>query len=206
MSARRKDLPRDLTLLLEILRRRYAAEAAVAKPALAAELVSLLEAWPNVRQPVSANPSQLPASAYFIDALAAGTRGPEAALASGLAALASFLRWTYSYPARRDQPDLAKRVAFSQIVGPGGLLRSDELRLGLTLIAPTTQYPAHHHPAIETYLVVSGTASWRLGSEHERPQPPGTCIFHPSGEAHAMRSHEDPLLAIYSWRGDVLSP
>ena len=61
-------------------------------------------------------------------------------------------------PPAPGQPDLSSAVAFSQIVGPGGFRRSDRLRLGLTLIAPGTHYPPHAHPAIETYLVIAGTA------------------------------------------------
>ena len=48
--------------------------------------------------------------------------------------------------------------AFCQIAGPTGLGRSERIRLGLTLIAPGTDYPAHAHPAVETYLVIAGTA------------------------------------------------
>ena len=120
--------------------------------------------------------------------------------------LAPALAWTYSYPARPGQPDLSSAVAFSQIVGPGGFRRSDRLRLGLTLIAPRTHYPPHAHPAIETYLVIAGTAFWRLGEAAAVAQPPGALILHPGGAAHAMRTGAEPLLAIWSWRGDVTSP
>jgi quercetin dioxygenase-like cupin family protein len=116
------------------------------------------------------------------------------------------LRWTYGYPARPRRRDLSAAIAFSQIVGPAGLLRSERLRLGLNLIAPGTDYPAHAHPAVETYLVVSGTALWRLGDQPPRVEPPGSLIFHPGGTAHSMRTWGEPLLAVYSWSGDVLSP
>jgi quercetin dioxygenase-like cupin family protein len=74
------------------------------------------------------------------------------------------------------------------------------------LIAPETRYPPHAHPAIETYLVIAGTALWSLGTAPGAAQPPGALILHPSGEAHAMRTQAEPLLAIWSWRGDVTSP
>ena len=123
-----------------------------------------------------------------------------------LSELAPALAWTYSYPARAGQPDLSSAVAFSQIIGPGGIRRSDRLRLGLTLIAPGTHYPPHAHPAVETYLVIAGTAFWRLGEAPAAAQPPGALILHPSGAAHAMQTGAEPLLAIWSWRGDVTSP
>ena len=59
-------------------------------------------------------------------------------MAEALSVLSPALAWSYSYPARAGQPDLSAAVAFSQIVGPGGLKASDRLRLGLTLIAPRT--------------------------------------------------------------------
>jgi len=74
------------------------------------------------------------------------------------------------------------------------------------LIAPRTHYPPHAHPAIETYLVITGTALWSLGAAPAAAQPPGALIFHPSGMAHAMETEAEPLLAIWSWRGDVTSP
>ncbi|MFO1055737.1 MAG: dimethylsulfonioproprionate lyase family protein [Dongiaceae bacterium] len=188
-----------------ILRRRYAAAAVGATP-LAAELRNLLADWPADQEPMPGAPVSLPACSHLAAALAAGRAGPEAALAQAIAALAPALAWTYGYPARAGQPGLSAAIAFTQIVGPAGLLRSERLRVGLTLIAPGTDYPAHAHPAVETYLVVSGAALWRLGEQPSRVEPPGSLIFHPGGMAHAMRTWGEPLLAVYSWSGDVLSP
>jgi quercetin dioxygenase-like cupin family protein len=97
-------------------------------------------------------------------------------------------------------------VAFAEIVGPDGFLDSEKIRIGLTLIAPDTHYPLHAHPALELYLVVAGTAAWQLGREPARPQPPGSLILHPSNAPHGMETGGEPLLAIYSWRGDLASP
>ena len=37
--------------------------------------------------------------------------------------------------------------------------------------------------------------------------PPGALVLHPSGVVHAMRTHEEPLLAVYTWTGeDVRTP
>jgi quercetin dioxygenase-like cupin family protein len=186
------------------LRGRYA--AAIGAPGVGDELRELLAAWPPDDDTIPPAPKRLPACDHLDTALAAGRSGPEAGLAEALSALTPALAWTYSYPARAGQPDLSAAVAFSQIVGPAGLRSSDRLRLGLTLIAPGTHYPPHAHPAIETYLVIAGTALWRLGTAAAAAQPPGALIFHPSGLAHAMQTGAEPLLAICSWRGDVTSP
>ena len=71
------------------------------------------------------------------------------------------------------------------------------------MIAPHTVYPAHSHPAIELYLVVSGTAIWQAGGAPATPQPPGSAILHPSGIPHAMITGAEPLLALFTWRGDL---
>jgi quercetin dioxygenase-like cupin family protein len=186
------------------LHRRYA--TATVGPVLAAELRELLAGWPTESDTIPSSPKRLPACDHLDTALAAGRSGPEAGLAEALSALSPSLAWTYSYPARAGQPDLSAAVAFSQIVGPRGFRQSDRLRLGLTLIAPATHYPPHAHPAVETYLVIAGTALWRLGGAKPAAQPPGALIFHPSGIAHAMETEAEPLLAIWSWRGDVTSP
>ena len=199
------ELRRSIDEFLTRLHRRYAGAAASAAPP-AAEFRSLLAVWPEGREPTAPTPKRLPACDHLATALSAGLSGPEAALAEALSELAPALAWTYSYPARAGQPDLSGAVAFSQIVGPGGFRRSDRLRLGLTLIAPGTHYPPHAHPAVETYLVIAGTALWSLGDAAAAAQPSGALILHPSGMAHAMQTGTEPLLAIWSWRGDVTSP
>jgi quercetin dioxygenase-like cupin family protein len=196
--------PSSTDSFLTKLHHRYA--TATAGRALAAELQALLAAWPADSDTIPPTPKRLPACDHLDAALVAGRSGPEAGLAEALSALSPALVWTYSYPARTGQPDLSAAVAFSQIVGPGGFRPSDQLRLGLTLIAPGTHYPPHAHPAIEIYLVIAGTAFWGLGGTAAAAQPPGALILHPSGMAHAMQTGTEPLLAIWSWRGDVTSP
>lgn len=191
---------------LGLLQKRYASGVESMAPALASELDALLAVWPDAPLLQRPAPRRLPACEHLDAALAAGRRGAEQSLAAALAGLSAALAWVYGYPDRPGEPDLSSRVAFSEIVGPAGLLPSDDLRFGLTLIAPGTRYPAHAHPAIEIYLVVAGSALWQKGPDEPRVQPPGALILHPSGVRHAMQTEDDPLLAIYSWRGDLASP
>jgi mannose-6-phosphate isomerase-like protein (cupin superfamily) len=140
----------------------------------------------------------------------AATRCIEAALRAGnestsalldaIAPVIRFLPWHYSYPPCHDIPGLELNIAFAEIVGPEAPFRSDSVCLGLTLIGPEMLYPAHHHPAAELYLVAAGTATWTLNGE-PRNHPPGAYVLHPSQAVHAMRTHAEPLLAVYSWTG-----
>ncbi len=113
------------------------------------------------------------------------------------------LHWTYGYPFDPRWPDLPDRVAFTQIIGGRGFLADDSALLGLTLMAPWTHYPLHSHPAVELYLVIAGSADWRLEGAHFERKPPGALILHRSGIGHAMKTEAEPLLALWVWRGDL---
>lgn len=183
-------------------------DSAGGEPSSVRSEIELLRAvWPdNGGETASVSPTQLPACAHLEAALALGYAGPEAELALAVAPLCRDLQWTYSYPATSKEPDLSARIAFSQIVGRRGLLPHDRIHIGLTLMAPQTAYPPHVHPAIETYLVLAGSATWQAGSGTPTRRPPGTFILHPSNVAHAMTTDAEPLLAIWTWRGDLASP
>lgn len=112
------------------------------------------------------------------------------------------LPWRFSYEPREDTPDIGERMAWAELVGPIAPFHSHKVCLGLTAIGSGLLYPAHRHPAVETYLVVSGTAAWTAEGV-TRDQPPGTLILHPSNAVHAMRTAYEPLLAAYAWTGDV---
>jgi quercetin dioxygenase-like cupin family protein len=141
-----------------------------------------------------------PAAIHLANALAA-VKGPAETLAGEIARIAPALPWKYSYPPRQDAPDLGERIAFAELVGPAAPLRSDALCLGVTLIAPQTLYPLHRHPAIELYLVLSGTAAWSAGGPPSL-RPPGTWVLHPSEVVHSMETGAEPLLALYCWTGE----
>lgn len=120
-----------------------------------------------------------------------------------LAPIADHLPWRYSYQPRTDAPGLESNMAWAELIGPPqSLLHSDQVCFGLTLIGPHTHYPAHRHPAVELYHVLTGHAEWSLNG-HSVRQPPGALILHPGNAVHAMTTSEEPLLAIYSWTGDV---
>jgi hypothetical protein len=140
-----------------------------------------------------------PAARHLAAALSSVTK-PARALAEELARLAPSLPWKYGYAPRPDGPDLGDRIAFAELLGPEAPLRSDALCLGVTLIAPETLYPAHRHPAIELYLVLSGTAVWSAGGRSNLRQP-GALVLHPSEVVHSMETGAEPLLALYSWTG-----
>lgn len=201
------DLTPSILRFLDALRRRIEAEPAH-DPDFAHERDALLSAWPagDAAGGAEVTPTRLPACGYLPEALAVALQGPEREIAAALAAIEPALAWVYGYPPDPRRPGLAEAIAFSDIVGERGLLPAGKIGIGLTLIAPETAYPNHAHPAVEFYLVLSGTALWTAGAAPEAPRPPGSLILHTESLPHAMTTGTEPLLAVFTWHGDIASP
>lgn len=149
-------------------------------------------------------PSKFPITAHIAEALRHSSPVTRPFLDAVAPAL-PFLPWKYNYEPRADLPDLGLKMAWGEIIGPEAPFVSDRFCLGLTLIAPKSFYPLHRHPATELYWVVSGTAEWTLEGKVTR-RAPGSFILHDSNAVHAMRTFDEPLLALYSWSGpDVVT-
>ncbi len=139
-----------------------------------------------------------PALASLSAALANLPPGPLAPL---LRTCAPAVAWTvgdFKMPA-----SFAGRSAYVEIVGPEGLAQREDLRFGLYVQTPDSFYPPHNHAAEELYYVLSGTAHWQKADGEFRAMAPGTLIRHASWERHAMRTAGEPLLAMWSWTGDL---
>ncbi len=188
---------------LQVLEDRLAQLAAGPAPA-GPEAQALLPLWPAASPPQRLEAATLPACDYLNEALDLGVTGRESAIASGLPQLTARLRWTYGYPRDLRFPGLERRVAFTEVLGKTGIWPSEQMLLGFTLIAPHTRYPVHAHPAIELYLVIAA-AAWALGDAPAEIRQPGSLIVHPSGAPHAMTTGAEPLLALFTWRGDLVT-
>lgn len=198
MSAAALKVLRD-ALLAEYARPRVENDAAAREMAVVAALAA-----GAAREPVAFDANDHPALRHLDKALAAAERRVPA-LAAALRPVAAALPWRYGYAPRADAAGLEHRMAWAELVGPAAPFRSAQVGLGLTLIGPHTSYPPHRHPAVEVYRVVAGTAVWRAGPVTSL-HPPGATILHSPNLVHAMRTGDEPLLAIYSWSGDVNSP
>ncbi|WP_395022628.1 dimethylsulfonioproprionate lyase family protein [Dongia sp.] len=87
--------------------------------------------------------------------------------------------------------------ANTMLVGPNGLEPREDLWIGATLLAPHTDYPVHHHPPEEIYLVLSEGDWWREGTGWFTPGIGGT-LYNQPNVRHAMRSHARPLFALWA--------
>lgn len=121
--------------------------------------------------------------------------------AAALSEIGHQLDWV---EARRDMPSsFVGSYCFVIIVGPEGMIKDDRFRFGAYLQARNTFYPSHKHEAVELYLPLSGTANWQRGDEEYKPMKPGTLIHHPSYLPHATTTFDAPLLALWSWTGNL---
>lgn len=152
----------------------------------------------SVRQTVGVK--QLPVLRHLPTALGnadAATQG----VCAALSALSDALCW-------RQNPNYTDRqfldgYAYCELLGPSGHLHHDTISAGLLLLQPGLLYPEHAHPAIETYVVLSGRGQWRQGNAQWQTRVAGERITHATMETHAMHSGTDPLLAAYLWEGDL---
>lgn len=191
----------DLAPLLTVLRRRLTAiDGPVGQEV--ARVNALLDRVAGPQQ--AFEPSFHPLTRH-LSATLDGLDHDAAEIAQVLRPLAVALPWRYGYAARTDLPGLEANMGWAEIVGPLAPYRSDDVCLGLTLIGANTFYPPHRHPAVELYHVLTGTSEWTADGETS-VRKPGAFILHTANQEHAMRGGERPLLALYTWSGDIVSP
>lgn len=158
---------------------------------------------------VTPTPCSFPVVARHMAAMRGPAEGtPGAALAAALRASAAALTWHEAYTNYAGEPDMdamRPNYAYADLVGPDGFISSDEVYIGVSIQAPKTFYPPHVHKSVEVYYVVAGTAEWQRGAEAWVRRAPGTYLLHGSGVCHAMRTADEPLLALTVWLGDVNS-
>ena len=130
--------------------------------------------------------------------------GPHATLARLVAGAAGGLAWRQTYATRDVSEAFLERYGWAEFCGLSGPVPSETLACGVLLLGPNTHYPSHRHAAAEWYVPLSGTAEWQCGGGDYELRAPGCCIVHRPAEAHAMRTQELPLLALYLWSGDGL--
>ncbi len=115
-----------------------------------------------------------------------------------------------SYDNEPSMADFLLRYGVAVILGSDRFGRrcpyfSDRATLGVTLQAPNVDYPAHAHEAVEIYYILAGSADWQQGDGGWQRKAPGDFVLHKAHEPHAMRTGEEPLLAMFAWVSDLMS-
>jgi mannose-6-phosphate isomerase-like protein (cupin superfamily) len=116
------------------------------------------------------------------------------------------LRWEQSY--RKGDglvPDaMLDAYGFAEIIGARGPFVSDRIRAGIAIWGPGVVYPRHQHQAEEIYILLSGSARFKLGDETETRYQRGDVVFVASNTPHAFCCDDEALVVCYLWQaGDL---
>ena len=174
--------------------------AGYAERTLADRIFNRLE---NPAESASPQPVQLPVCEYLAPALdrAREQGGPTEALADALGGIAPRLVWACRPSGRDDDPTFLARHANAEIVGKDGLEIRNDIWIGISLLAPHTQYPDHRHPPEEIYSALS-PGEWRQEDAPWHSPGIGGVVHNPPNIMHGMRSKTMPLLAVWClWTG-----
>ena len=137
----------------------------------------------------------------WLDATARQAPARSEPIARQVAALGGALAWRQTYSRDEIGDDFLQRYGWTELVGAKGLVRNPAVSAGLLLLGPDVHYPAHHHPALEHYVPLSGTAQWYDEDLGWRAVAPLRTIVHRPNVRHAIRTGEAPLLAYFHWSG-----
>jgi quercetin dioxygenase-like cupin family protein len=135
----------------------------------------------------------------FLPHIAADRAHFGAPFVEALCRAAPSLAWRQSYSEREVGGAFLQNYGWCEIVAGARSRTSAQIACGVVVLGPRTLYPPHRHEAEEIYLPLRGTAVWQQGDAVWREHPPGTLIHHLSEEPHAMRTGDEPLLAMYLW-------
>ena len=139
------------------------------------------------------------------EAFALAARGPEPVqhVAGALRAMDPRLAWGPRPGSEDGDPSFRDAHANAVVAGADGLERRDDVRIGVSLVAPHTDYVKHNHPPEELYFVLAPGDWWRedLGW---RARPAGSIQHNPPHAWHNMRTGDTPLLAVWClWTADA---
>jgi hypothetical protein len=174
-----------------------------------AALASFLADWPATPPPpIRSTPLEESAGQplpvlRWLPRIAADAERFGADFVTLLCGSAASLRWRQTYTLAQVGRRFLDNYGWTELVTPGAGTGALQISCGVLVLGPDTFYPPHRHEAEEIYLPLAGTAEWQQGDDAAswRRRSPGILIHHSSEEPHAMRTGEQPLLAMYLWRG-----
>lgn len=120
-------------------------------------------------------------------------------------AAAGQLRWVQTYAADDgfDAHYLASYGWFD-FAAEAGLFAMDGARVMIGYWGPGLVYPDHSHPPDEHYLVLAGSARFRLRDDPWRTLGSGEVFHTPAGTVHAAEITDQGLIALAIWRAEDL--
>lgn len=128
------------------------------------------------------------------------------AMCEAVQTAAPFLHWRQTYTqADGFSQAFLDTYGWFDLVGPEGPYTADGLRIMFGYWGPGLHYPDHSHVQEEHYVVLGGSAWFRLGAEAYRRLGPGEIFHTPPNAIHAAQMRDEPLLAMAVWRAEDLT-
>jgi len=154
---------------------------------------------------IAVEPAHLPAASFLAAAVdSAGER--TCPLVKTFERHNSRLHWEQSY--RKEDgvvPDaMLDGYAFAEIIGKQGPFVSERIRAGIGIWGPHIVYPRHQHQAEEIYIVLAGSAEFKIGPAEKTIYSTGEVIYVESDTPHGFRTGGQSLVLYYLWQaGDL---
>jgi len=119
-----------------------------------------------------------------------------------LLAASSTLAWQNSYNTKDGFGlEYLERNAWCDLIGPQGIYKSSEFRIGFGYWRKDLFYPPHSHEPEEIYWIIGGTGLFTTGNKPARKMGPGSIVHHEPYIWHSIDMSQSPVLVFFLWRG-----
>lgn len=165
-------------------------------------VAGFLASWPNgeIRVPLPVHLAVL-RFAERID----GLNAPEfVSLVHSFIKAYPLLDWRQTYEPKDFGSEFLDHYGWTMLVGPDGIVESNQLLVTLVLLGPDTEYPSHSHEAEEIYIPIGGEIEILSGDGDWTRVDPGAVIHHEPWLPHALRTDAAPSLFFAAWRSGTL--
>ena len=124
-------------------------------------------------------------------------------LAHQLKEISNFLPWHHSDMGGRIEGDLKKQFIQFVLLGPSGIINSNNYEVGIFMQMANIDYPVRRHPAEETFFIISGKGYFNKDSNSEIYREVGDYVHNPSMINHSNRTEEHHMIWSWRWSGDI---
>lgn len=153
--------------------------------------------FPDDLSEVPVAPHRIPVADLFEnDPAFSGINGLGAAFLAG----SPDATWRETYRGSQIAQDFLDRFGCYCLIGNGGAFASAQMGAFVVYMPTNLDYPWHHHPAEEMYVILAGGAEFECQGQPAKYLRAGEHVIHRSSEPHATRTLDEPLLAYVVWR------
>ncbi len=150
-------------------------------------------------------PIYLPAADFLADAIQL-TNSQTRELVELFERRKKHLCWEQSYKKQDGviSDAMLAGYGFAEIIGQQGPFVSDRIRAGIGIWGPDIVYPSHQHEAEEIYIVLAGSAEFKIDGSNAEKRSAGDVIFVESNTPHGFHTTDQSLVIYYLWQaGDL---